>query len=313
MLEIIRPGIQTTVQDLGRHGYRHLGVAQCGAMDGPALWLANRLVNNPPNLAGLEMVAGPIEIRFQQATWFALCGADFAATLDGKAVDSGWCNLAAAGKLLRLRGPRTGMRAYLAVAGGIDVPVTLGGRATDLQAKFGGYKGRALKAGDKLGLGAANDCQRRIGGSQPQWSPQVRFLRGPEFEQFSVDSRNAFVAQTWTVSAQSNRMAYRLEGPVLSGDRTESVGELLSHGVLPGVVQVPPNGQPIVLLADSQTTGGYPRIAAVIEADLWKFGQAPAGQKIQFVETDLDGARAARQEWQHNRYRFESSAYENHA
>ena len=121
MLDIIRPGIQTTVQDLGRHGYRHLGVAQCGAMDGPALWLANRLVNNAANLAGLEMVAGPIEIRFERAAWFALTGADFAATLDGKAVHSGWRNRSAAGQVLKLRGAKAGMRAYLAVDGGIAV------------------------------------------------------------------------------------------------------------------------------------------------------------------------------------------------
>ncbi len=310
MLEIVRPGIQTTVQDLGRHGYRHLGVAQCGALDGPALWLANRLVNNAAGLAGLEMVAGPIEMRFRRTTWFSLTGADFAATLDDKAVHSGWRNHSAAGQVLKLRGAKAGMRAYLAVDGGIAVAEVLGGRATDVQAKFGGFEGRALAAGDQLPLGSAHHLERRIGGWQPQWSPEVRVLPGPEFEQFSPDARATFFADTWTVSAQSNRMAYRLEGPVLTRNVS---GEMRSHGVLPGVVQVPPNGQPIVLLADSQTTGGYPRIAVVINADLWKFAQAPAGRKIRFVEAGLDGARAAREEWQHNRYRFELSAYGNHA
>ncbi|MBL0076380.1 MAG: biotin-dependent carboxyltransferase family protein [Rhodocyclaceae bacterium] len=309
MLDIIRPGIQTTVQDLGRHGYRHLGVAQCGAMDGPALWLANRLVNNAANLAGLEMVAGPIEIRFERAAWFALTGADFAATLDGQAVHSGWRNHSAVGQVLKLHGAKAGMRAYLAVDGGIAVAEILGGRATDIQAKFGGFKGRALKAGDQLPLGPTSHLERRIGAWQAEWSPQVRVLPGPEFEQFSPDARATFFEHAWTISAQSNRMAYRLEGPVLTRNVS---GELLSHGVLPGVVQVPSNGQPIVLLADSQTTGGYPRIAVVIEADLWKFAQAPAGRKIHFVETDLDGACAAREEWRHNRYRFELSAYGNH-
>lgn len=306
MLEIIRPGIQTTVQDLGRHGNRHLGVAQCGALDAPALWLANRLVNNPAGLAGLEMIGGPIEIRFLRRTWFALTGADFAATLDGKAVDSGWRCLATAGQVLKLRGPKSGVRAYLAIDGGIDVPEILGGRATDIQAKFGGFQGRALKAGDQLPLGAAHECGRKIGTWQSQWSPKVRVLRGPEFEQFSDDARETFFSQPWTVSMQSNRMACRMEGPVLL---REPADELRSHGLLPGVIQVPPNGQPIVLLADSQTTGGYPRIAVVVEADLWKFAQAPAGSSIQFVETDLDGARAAREEWQQNHYRFELSAY----
>lgn len=311
MLEIVRPGIQTTVQDLGRHGYRHLGVAQCGAMDGPAMWLANRLVNNPANLAGLEMVAGPIEIRFLRAAWFALTGADFAATQDGKAVDSGWRNRSAVGQVLKLRGAKTGMRAYLAVDGGIAVPEILGGRATDIQAKFGGFEGRALAAGDQLPLGSTHHLERRIGGWQPEWLPEVRVLPGPEFEQFSPDVRASFFNHAWTVSAQSNRMASRLEGSVLARDPGDKGGELLSHGVLPGVVQVPPNGQPIVLLADSQTTGGYPRIAVVIDADLWKFAQAPAGKKIHFVATDLDGARAARAQWQQTHYRFEQSAYGN--
>lgn len=304
MLEILRPGIQTTVQDLGRTGYRHLGIAQAGALDAPALILANRLLHNSAGAAGLELVAGKIELRFQRASWFALCGADFEATLDGQALSTGWCAPAKAGQILRLRGPRSGMRAYLAIDGGIAVPEVLGSRSTDLQAHFGGWQGRALLAGDRLPLGPAQACGRRLGALQRIWSPEVRALPGPEYAQFGSAAQHSFWNQAWSVSTQSNRMGYRLQGnPLL---RTVNA-DLASHAVLPGVVQVPPNGQPIVLLADAQTTGGYPRIAVVIEADLWKFAQAPSGQKFCFVETDLAGARAATEKWRQELYRFERS------
>lgn len=304
MLEILRPGIQTTVQDLGRHGYRHLGIAQAGALDAPALILANRLLHNPFGAAGLELVAGRIEIRLHRDSCLALCGADFAATLDGQALSPGWRLPAKAGQILKLQGPRSGMRAYLAIDGGIAVPEALGSRSTDLQAHFGGWQGRALLAGDRLPLGLAHPCVRRLGALQRIWSPEVRALPGPEYTQFSSSAQGAFWSQAWSVSTQSNRMGYRLQGTPLL--RTVNV-DLASHAVVPGVIQVPPNGQPIVLLADAQTSGGYPRIAVVIEADLWKFAQAPPGQKFCFVETDLAGARAASEKWRQELYRLERS------
>lgn len=306
MIEVLRPGIQTTVQDLGRSGYRHLGVAQSGALDAPALILANRLVNNPANFAGLEIVVGPIELRFHRTTWFAMCGADFAADLDGKPVRAGWRTAGVAGQILRLKGAISGMRAYLACDGGIAVPEIMGSRSTDVQGKFGGHQGRALKRGDKLALGPANPCDKPLGTLQRLWTPEVRVLRGPEYEEFSASAQQTFWTQAWTVSGQSNRMGYRLQGDALV---REAQHDLPSHAVLPGVIQVPPNGQPIVLLADAQATGGYPRIAVVIEADLWKFAQAPAGTRFCFIETDLAGARAAQKKWQQERYRFEWSAY----
>lgn len=306
MIEILRAGIQTTVQDLGRHGYRHLGIAQSGALDAPALSLANRLVNNDVNDAGLEMVAGTIEIRLHRTTWFAICGAQFDISLDGKPVRNGWRTAAAAGQLLKLSGPLAGMRAYLALDGGIAVAEVLGSRATDLQAHFGGWMGRALQAGDRLALGAAHPSTKPIGTLQRLWTPEVRVLRGPEYHEFTNASQQEFWEQAWTVSNQSNRMGYRLQGATLA---RKAHADLLSHAVLPGVIQVPPNGLPIVLLADAQATGGYPRIAVVIEADLWKFAQAPAGTQFCFIETNLAGARAAQKKWQQEQYRFEWSAY----
>ena len=150
MLEILRPGIQTTVQDLGRNGLRHLGIAQNGALDAPALVLGNRLLGNAANLAALEITLGPVAIRFGRDGWFALTGADFATTLDGEPAWCGWRQRCRAGQVLCLAGCQHGMRAYLCVDGGIDVPQVLGARATDLQAGYGGHHGRALQAGDSL-------------------------------------------------------------------------------------------------------------------------------------------------------------------
>lgn len=308
MLEILRPGILTTVQDLGRSGWRHLGVAQGGALDAPALMLANRLLDNPAGSAGLEVVAGPLELRLQRAGWLAICGADFDATLDGQPLAPGWRVPIQAGQRLLLRGPKRGQRAYLALDGGIAVPVVLGARATDLAGRFGGHLGRALQAGDCLPLGPAKTLTGRLGALQPVWTPELRVLPGPEYAEFSAAARHAFWSQDWTVTPHSNRMGYRLQGPQLERNNQR---ELLSHAVLPGVIQVPPNGQPIVLLADAQTTGGYPRLGVVIQADLWKLAQAPPGSRLCFVETDLAGAAAARRRCQQERYRFEWSAYGN--
>lgn len=307
MLEILRPGLLSTVQDAGRHGYRHLGVVQAGAMDSPALTLANRLVNNPAGSAALEIGGGPVEIRFGRDGWFALCGALHDAWLDGEEVWSGWRLPFRAGQRLKLAGPRRGMWLYLAIDGGIAVPEVLGARATDLQAGFGGLAGRALKAGDCLPLGSPDaTLAARCGVLQPQWEPVLRALPGPDHDDFDVASREAFWNEPWRVTAQSNRMGYRLEGLALARNKAP---ELLSHAVLPGVVQVPPSGQPIVLMADAQTAGGYPRIACVIGADLWKLAQATPGTRLHFVPTDQAGARRALGDWQLHLRRFEWSAY----
>jgi biotin-dependent carboxylase-like uncharacterized protein len=327
MIEVLRAGLLTTVQDLGRPGFRHLGVAGGGALDTLALEVGNRLVGNRPDAAGLEITFGPVTLRFARATRVAITGTDFGATLNGKPVWSWWSLPVAAGEELVLAGAKRGMRAYVSVAGGIDVLPMLGSRSTDLAAGFGGLAGRALKDGDRLATGASfapggeraslapgapafgvkapaqcnfvyvDEPARR--GRHPEgvlWAIPVRVLRGPEYDGFTADAQRAFWSDEWVVTPNSNRMGYRLEGTPLARDPQAASTDLLSHAVLPGTIQVPPNGQPIVLMSDAQTTGGYPKIGAVIQADLWKLAQVRLASGLRFVETTPAIARHALQE-----------------
>lgn len=292
MLTIIRAGMCTSVQDNGRHGFRHSGISQCGALDKPALTIANLLVGNDANTAALEITLGQLVVEFAADGWFALTGAGCEACLEGKPVWSGWRSSVTAGQRLTLKRPRQGMRSYLAVAGGIDVPEVMGSCSTDVKAGIGGLKGRLLQDGDRLALRAS---ERRFNGPQGVrqrlWGNRIRALPGPEYQEFDSTSRKAFWQAPWRLSAQSNRMGYRLQGPLLM--RTTK-RELLSHGLLPGVIQVPHNGQPVVLMNDAQTTGGYPRIACVIEADMYHLAQIPLGQPVHFVPCSLQEALRAR-------------------
>jgi biotin-dependent carboxylase-like uncharacterized protein len=288
MIEIVRAGPLATVQDLGRPGWRDRGLSLCGALDDLALQAGNLLVGNAPDAAGLEFTLGGATLRFHADSCIAITGTDADAQLDGRPVRPWWRQRVRAGQTLKLAAPRERMRSYVAVAGGVDVPVALGSRSTDLKAHFGGLAGRALRDGDCLPLHTAAALpSRSVGMRPPAWDASVRALPGPEHDDFPAD---AFWGADWAVTPQSNRMGYRLAGPVLARERGT---ELASHGVLPGVVQMPPSGQPIVLLADAQTTGGYPKIAVVIRADLWKLAQLPLGARLRFVRCTPDEARAA--------------------
>ncbi|RKP58549.1 biotin-dependent carboxyltransferase family protein [Pararobbsia silviterrae] len=322
MIDVIKAGVLSSVQDLGRRGHRHLGVALAGAMDPLSFEIANRLVGNPVDAAAIEITMGPVALRFTHATRIAITGTDFNATLDDAHVSSWWSLPVQAGQCLTLRAARRGMRAYVAVAGGIDVKPVLGSRSTDLKAGFGGLGGRALRDGDRLPHGPSAALARdsvfspdapTFGVKAPAWSKfaeidytpgpphydgkvpvgptiVVRVLRGHEYGDFTEASHEAFWTRDWTITPNSNRVGYRLDGPVLE----RGIGdELRSHAVLPGTIQVPPNGKPIVLLADAQTTGGYPKIGAVISADLWRLGQARLGSAVRFVECTRDEALEA--------------------
>ncbi|RYF34240.1 MAG: biotin-dependent carboxyltransferase family protein [Comamonadaceae bacterium] len=310
-LIVVKPGMLASVQDLGRHGHRQLGICPGGALDTLALALANRLVGNADGAAGLELTMGRCEFRFESATRIALTGDDFGATLDGMALWPNWSVPVAPGQTLRLdganvRSAKTGLRSWLAVAGGIDVAPVLGSRSTDLKAGFGGHAGRALKKGDRLPLGisALNEAQRArqaFGLRAPGWDIDghhasrsdaipLRVMPGPEYEQFTVAARELLWGEPWRVTPQSNRMGSRLEGPPLQRKRAV---DMLSAGVIPGTIQVPPSGQPIILMGDAQTTGGYPRIGVVIRSDLWKLAQAPLNGQLRLVQVDAAGALAA--------------------
>ena len=305
-LLIVKPGPLASVQDLGRYGHRQLGICPGGALDSVALALANRLVGNADGAAGLELTLGGCEIRFEQDTRIALAGEAFGARLDGMPLPPSWSVPVAAGQTLKLSGAATGerpgLRSWLAVAGGIDVPPVLGSRSTDLKAGFGGLEGRALRKGDRLALHASHLDQsqrsrRAFGvrapdtGDAPGAPTTLRVLPGPEAEQFLQAARKQLHAEAWRITPQSNRMGSRLAGPELKRKRGST--DMLSAGVVPGTIQVPPSGQPIILMGDAQTTGGYPRIAVVIRADLWKLAQAPLGGLLQLVEVDEQAARDA--------------------
>lgn len=296
MIDVLRAGPLTTVQDLGREAWRDRGISRCGALDDIALAWGNLLVGNPVGAAGLEFTLGPATLRFTTACCIAVTGTDADATLDGRPLRPWWRQRVQAGQTLKLAAPRERMRSYLAVSGGIATAPALGSRSTDLKAGFGGLDGHALRDGDHLPLGLlAALPSRRVGLRPPDWDASVRVLVGPEHADFSVAARETFWATHWRLTPQSNRMGYRFAGPELKRVRG---AELASHGVLPGVIQVPPSGQPIVLLADAQTTGGYPKIGVVIRADLWKLAQLRLGATLHFTSCSRDEAVAALRERQ---------------
>jgi 5-oxoprolinase (ATP-hydrolysing) subunit C len=310
MIEIAQTPPLNTVQDLGRFGYRRYGIGCAGAMDRIALAAGNIALGNDANLAGIEFQLFPVRILFWEDAAIAITGADCAPELDGRPLPPWWAFNVEAGQTLTLTSPLSGMRSYLTVAGGIDVPVVLGSRSTQSRDGFGGFLGRALRAGDKLPIapGAAFRYRDALGlGIQPPetalkcahhaWADDrdvvLRVISASEYEQFDEQSLRAFKAAAWTVTVQSNRMGYRLAGPSLQ--RTNPT-EMRSQGIVAGVIQVPPSGQPIIQLSDGNSAGGYPKIAIVVQSDLWRVAQAAPGRSLRFVQVSLDEARAARVE-----------------
>ncbi|WP_438750474.1 biotin-dependent carboxyltransferase family protein [Pararhizobium sp. O133] len=303
MIEILSTGAVNSVQDLGRTGYLAAGVGRSGAMDAPALEIANLLVGNDRDAAGIEIALFPFRLRFERDTIFALAGADCPARIGDREVPGWWVTNAMAGEVLTIGLPRSGARAILAFQGGIDVSLVLGSRSTDLKSAFGGLEGRGLNRGDRLLLvdvpckplriaaGFGADPSQLRGPVPGKDEPVVlRVLPSAEHDAFTDEAIARFFGSDWSITNDANRMGYRLSGPDLQLTRKL---ELFSHGIMPGTVQVPPNGQPIIQLAEANTCGGYPKIANVIEADLWKLAQAPVGAWLRFEMTDRDKAVAA--------------------
>jgi allophanate hydrolase len=307
MIEIVETGPFNTVQDLGRPGYRDIGVSAGGAMDPLAVRIGNILVGNPQDAAAIEIQMFPFKLRFEVPTAFAVTGADGQPLLDGRALLP-WCAYRAeAGQILELKQPPKLARAYIVLGGGVDVPVLMGSRSTALRGGFGGNAGRPLMKGDRIEVCALPQPLPLPAGGIAAVAPAttlrdafpvaddgtllIRAIPAGEHELFADDGE-AFWSQVWRISSRSDRTGYRLSGAPIKPVKTV---EMRSHGVVPGVVQVPPGGEPIIQMSDANTAGGYPKIAGVIEADLWRLGQARAGSRLRFVRSTHAEARAVEQ------------------
>jgi antagonist of KipI len=308
-VRVLRPGILMTVQDTGRHGYQHLGLCPGGAMDPVALALANALVGNPLDEAGLEItILGP-DLEFGRETLVALCGAEFEASIPlNRPV------LVEAGKLIHIGRATRGARGYLAIAGGLPLEPVLGSRSTYLPGRFGGLEGRTLRRGDALPLQANVEelskerfarLKGRNGRSVRWWAPPLtapdrepillHVVEGEHYGRFDAGAQRAFLDTIWRIEPESNRMGFRLGGaPLARAPANDGSDEILSGPTCLGTVQVPASGQPIVLMADHQTTGGYPRIAEVAWADVPRLAQLAPGGRLHFARCTLDIAAQLR-------------------
>ncbi|MEI6309669.1 MAG: biotin-dependent carboxyltransferase family protein, partial [bacterium] len=306
-----RPGFLSTIQDLGRPGCLKEGLPPSGALDELAFRLANLLVGNPIEAAALELTLWGGEWECLAGGWVAIAGAEMGAQLNGQPV-ANWRSLRLArGDRLELRSCRNGCRAYLALQGGIEGTLVLGSRSTYLRAGLGGLEGRAIQAGDLL---LSRTAQERGEQSASPWEEErsalildqssipiypnqwtLRFLWGPQEERFPAEMRAVFSGSAYRVSERHDRMGVRLEGSSLA---LLGGSDLLSQAIPPGAVQIPADGQPIMMLADRQTTGGYAVIATVLGADLWKAGQMKAGDGIHFQPVALEEARTAWRDYQ---------------
>ncbi len=282
-LHIVKPGLLTTVQDLGRLGHQESGVPVAGPMDSFSHRLANQLVGNDRMAAALEITLIGPEVEVEGETTMAVSGAEFDVWCDGQQLTVGESFRLRAGQRLKFGRCRRGARAYLAVAGGIQTPPELGSRATHLVSRMGGLEGRALRAGDRLPIlstSAGGPKRKAVGLTMPTGGRvRVRIMPGPQTDWFSSAVQRQLADVGFRLSPRSNRMGYRLQGPPLLRTRE---GELISEPVGIGAIQVPDAGEPILLMADRQTAGGYPKIGHVITADLPLAGQLAPGDSIQF-------------------------------
>jgi len=321
-------GFLVSVQDLGRPGYRQSGISIGGALNLHALRVANALVGNDDLFAGLEATLGNLRLRFDDRRVVAWCGGEFTVRIGNDNLPPGHAGVVAEGEELTMAAPNAGARAWLAISGGIDVPLVLGSRSTDLRGQFGGYEGRALRDGDVIPLGTTSRLKERRFTNRrtdksgdfeiaapwiSEWSAPttwtattrgdrvLRIVRGANWDRFTSEAQMSLLTTPFTVMPDSDRMAARLEGPALP--RLDS-SDLLSEAVVPGTLQVPPNGKPILLLGDCQTIGGYPKIAHVITVDLPIAAQLWPGNFVRFHEVSLAEAQDLLREREEDFARF---------
>lgn len=297
MIEILDAPLPASIQDAGRPGYRHLGVPLSGALDSEWLAIANALAGNPPTAAAIEIrLRGP-RLRATTALAVALAG-EFSASIEDAAGNrraaGNWRSHAlAAGDILDCGHLKSGI-GYLAVQGGVELPAVLGSRSTHARAGLGGIDGRSIRAGDRIDIGVAPaPTLLRLPQAPRLADGPLRVIAGPQRDYFGDAAWAAFINAEFRVSREADRMGLRLDGPGLEHDPVRGA-DIISDAVTPGAIQVPGDGRPIILLADCQTVGGYPKIATVIGADLPRLGHALPGQTLRFVEVDMAQALAAR-------------------
>jgi antagonist of KipI len=307
-----RAGFLTSVQDVGRTGFRQFGVSTSGALDPFALRVANLLVGNDEDAAGFEITLGGLQLRFEDERIAAWCGGEFDVQIGSRALPAGHVAHLQAGDELKFGRAQIGCRCWLAISGGIDVPVVLGSRSTDLRASFGGFDGRALRDEDIIPLskwpGSPTPATAISSWSAPHdWAspasryPSLRFIRGVDWNRFDDATIQRFTIHEFSASPDSDRMGVRLDGPEL---KRKDETDLTSEAVAPGTIQVPPSGKPILLLGDCQTIGGYPKIAHVITVDLGIAAQLRAGDGVRFSEVSLQDAHRLLMERQRDLERF---------
>jgi len=298
IIEVVKGGALSTVQDLGRYGYQRFGVPVSGALDQFALRVGNLLAGNDESDAGLEATFLGPTLRFHFDATVAITGADLSPVLDGQPIPV-WATVSVpAGSMLSFKGPKDGIRSYVCVRGGIDVPIVMSSRSTFTRSQFGGFHGRALAAGDMLPVAnphgdALQPAERSLASKDvPRYGHRhsLRVTMGPQDDAFTAEGIDTFLASEFTVTPMFDRMGYRLEGPVIQHKKG---ADIVSDGTTRGAVQVPGSGKPIVLLADCGTTGGYTKIATVISTDLSRMAQAQPGDTVAFRVVSLEEAHRA--------------------
>ena len=318
---VTRAGFLTSVQDLGRTGFRQFGVSTSGALDSFAMRVANLLVGNDEAAAGLEITLGGLQLRFEDERIVAWCGGEFDVQIGSQALPAGHVAQLQSGDELKIARAQIGCRCWLAISGGIDVPVFLNSRSTDLRANFGGLGGRTVRDGDVLPLGTwVGSSAAKATAYKPtpatgvsswtaphDWAsrasrhPNLRFIRGSDWNRFNASALQRLTSEAFAISADSDRMGVRFDGPEL---KRENESDLISEAVAPGTIQVPPSGKPILLLGDCQTIGGYPKIAHVITVDLGIAAQLRAGDLVRFMEVSLQDAHRLLMERERDLERF---------
>ncbi|WP_301109877.1 biotin-dependent carboxyltransferase family protein [Sporosarcina sp.] len=293
VLEVLKPGMLTTIQDLGRSGYQQFGIVVSGAMDKYAMRMANLLAGNDENAAVLEITLTGPTFSILEDCKIAITGADLSPSVNGKPIPL-WTEMdLKKGTVLEFGPIIDGCRTYLAIAGGFDAPLLMGSRSTYLRANIGGYEGRKLQKGDVLhAYNSQHETRKGYRKSLhseliPKYANEItlRIIKGPQWDAFTEDSQKKFLASTYEVSAHSDRMGYRLQGERLETNLTQ---EQITDPIPNGAIQIPNNGEPILLLADRQTTGGYPKIGVVVTVDLFKIAQGKPGDLVFFEAIDIE-------------------------